>query len=403
MPAGSASIAIVELEDELRPDASEILGYFAENDVALKMISGDNPDTVAAIAERAGLDVLGEPVDESLEFVFPASIEINHDPVFEREDFALGDRNLGRVEAALVRTADGLVSEKLEATDATFRIVGEGSWLADEAEELGSRTSVSATLSSSDVGTTLRQLDFARGITGESMDVVFELGWGGGPRADFLAMLDGNVRIRIDDGQLEEVEPGAGRMLGLISFVALPRRLSLDFRDVFNKGFGYDKIAGTFNIEDGVAATCDLSLEGPAADIGIVGRVDLAKQQYEQAAVVSANVGNTLPLVGAVVGAIADGSVKLGDFGVARVRNFEGIERDGEGLKELKEELEQNGLRPDQADDVIESIKALEEMQAVQWDSPLDSYPVPFRAMLMLTAADCAVDWIDENLAVEEE
>jgi uncharacterized protein YhdP len=152
------------------------------------------------------------------------------------------------------------------------------------------------------VGTTLRQLDFARGITGESMDVAFELGWGGGPRSDFLAMLDGNVRIRIDDGQLEEVEPGAGRMLGLISFVALPRRLSLDFRDVFNKGFGYDKIAGTFNIEDGVAATCDLSLEGPAADIGIVGRVDLAKQQYEQAAVVSANVGNTLPLVGAVVG-----------------------------------------------------------------------------------------------------
>jgi len=217
-------------------------------------------------------------------------------------DFALGDRNLGAVEAVLVRTADGLVSEKLEATDESFRVVGEGSWLADDTEELGSRTTVSATLDSSNVGRTLRRLDFAQGITGESMSVVFDLGWGGGPRSDFLAMLDGDVRIRLDDGQLEEVEPGAGRMVGLISFVALPRRLSLDFRDVFNRGFGYDKITGTFDITDGVAATCDLSLEGPAADIGIVGRVDLAQQQYEQAAVISANVGNTLPIVGAVVG-----------------------------------------------------------------------------------------------------
>ena len=148
----------------------------------------------------------------------------------------------------------------------------------------------------------MTRLDFARGVTGRSMVVDFDLDWGGGPRADFLALLDGDVRIQLDNGQLEEVEPGAGRMVGLISFVALPRRLSLDFRDVFSKGFGYDKIAGAFSIDDGVASTCDLSLEGPAADIGIVGQVDLAQQRYEQAAVVSANVGNTLPLVGAVVG-----------------------------------------------------------------------------------------------------
>ena len=234
----------------------------------------------------------------------PSTIDPRSLPPIElrAEDFALGNRQLGRVEAVLARNEGGLVSEKLEAIDETFRIEGQGSWVADPAEPLGSRTSVSATLNSSNVETTLRRLDFARGITGRSMGVDFNLEWGGGPRADFLSMLDGDVRIQLDNGQLEEVEPGAGRMLGLISFVALPRRLSLDFRDVFSKGFGYDKIAGAFSIADGVASTCDLSLEGPAADIGIVGQVDLAQKQYEQAAVVSANVGNTLPLVGAVVG-----------------------------------------------------------------------------------------------------
>ena len=87
-----------------------------------------------------------------------------------------------------------------------------------------------------------------------------------------------------------------------MSIVALPRRLSLDFRDVFAKGFGFDTINGTFRIVDGETYTCNLSLEGPAANIGIVGRAGLVSRDYDQTAVVSANFGNTLPVVGAVVG-----------------------------------------------------------------------------------------------------
>ncbi len=63
LPVDARTLAIVELEDEIRPDAAEILAYFVEQDVTLKVISGDNPETVAAIAERAGLRVDGEPVD----------------------------------------------------------------------------------------------------------------------------------------------------------------------------------------------------------------------------------------------------------------------------------------------------------------------------------------------------
>jgi len=63
LPAATRTLAVVELEDEIRPDAAEILAYFAEQDVTLKVISGDNQDTVAAIAERAGLAVVGAPVD----------------------------------------------------------------------------------------------------------------------------------------------------------------------------------------------------------------------------------------------------------------------------------------------------------------------------------------------------
>lgn len=222
--------------------------------------------------------------------------------VLTADDFSLGARNLGSVEVELARTEAGLETEKLIATDETFELIGAGRWVADENEALGSRTYVTATLNSTNVETTLQRLDFAQGISGDTMGIFLDMNWAGGPRADFLDELDGEVAVELKQGQLEEVDPGAGRMLGLISFVALPRRLSLDFRDVFNKGFRYDKIAGTFDVVDGTASTCDLSLEGPAADVGIVGEADLVQSTYNQGAIISAKVGNTLPLVGAVVG-----------------------------------------------------------------------------------------------------
>ncbi|MDH3417112.1 MAG: hypothetical protein OEM64_12455 [Gammaproteobacteria bacterium] len=86
-----------------------------------------------------------------------------------------------------------------------------------------------------------------------------------------------------------------------MSVAALPRRLALDFRDVFGKGFAFDKISSTFTLIDGNAYTCDLALEGPAADIVIVGRAGLVERDYEQIAVVSANFGNALPVAGALV------------------------------------------------------------------------------------------------------
>jgi uncharacterized protein (TIGR02099 family) len=216
-------------------------------------------------------------------------------------EFAFGDRYLGAVEANFERTENGLTAAVISSKDATYEISGSGRWVADEADPLGSHSFVSAVLTSTDVKETMARLNYQPGIVSKELSIIFDLDWSGSPRADIFDVLDGEVQVRFGNGQLEEVKPGAGRVFGLMSITALPRRLSLDFRDVFNKGFGFDKIAGTFKIDDGITLTCDLSLEGPAADIGIVGEADLAGGTYNQTAVVAANVGNTLPIVGTFV------------------------------------------------------------------------------------------------------
>ena len=116
------------------------------------------------------------------------------------------------------------------------------------------------------------------------MEVSVDVSWAGPPRQDFMGALNGSVSARIGAGQLEDIEPGAGRVFGLMSIVALPRRLSLDFRDVFESGFGFDEVSGDFRIVNGDAYTCNLSMTGPAADVGIIGRAGLVSRDYLQAA-----------------------------------------------------------------------------------------------------------------------
>ena len=216
------------------------------------------------------------------------------------QEFGLGKRLFGAVDVEFARTPDGLVADTFVAQDETFEIVGNARWVAVPTDPNGHRSYLMATLTSTDVMTTMQRLDYQPGIVSDDMSILFDLNWSGGPRTEIFSSLNGDVQVRFGAGQLDEIEPGAGRLFGLMSIVALPRRLSLDFTDVFDKGFGFDSIEGSFHIVDGEAYTCNLTLGGPAADIAIVGRASLTDREYEQAAVVSANFGNSLPVVGAV-------------------------------------------------------------------------------------------------------
>jgi len=62
-PSGLEPFALVRIEERIRPDAAATLAFFREQGVILKVISGDSPSTVASVARRAGLELLGDPVD----------------------------------------------------------------------------------------------------------------------------------------------------------------------------------------------------------------------------------------------------------------------------------------------------------------------------------------------------
>jgi uncharacterized protein YhdP len=115
-----------------------------------------------------------------------------------------------------------------------------------------------------------------------------------------------------------------GRLFGLASIAEFPRRMSLDFGDVFGKGFGFDSITGDFKLKDGNAVTNNLKVHGPAAEISITGRTGLRAKDYDQQVVVLPHVGSSLPVVGAVI---------AGPIGVAAGLAVQGVL--GKGLSHV--------------------------------------------------------------------
>jgi len=63
LPVGLRAVAFLVLAERLRSDAPGTIAYFAAQGVALKVISGDSPHTVSAVAARAGVPAAGEPLD----------------------------------------------------------------------------------------------------------------------------------------------------------------------------------------------------------------------------------------------------------------------------------------------------------------------------------------------------
>jgi uncharacterized protein YhdP len=196
-----------------------------------------------------------------------------------------------------------------------FRVSGEslsvearGDWLGDRERN---RSTWEATLKSPDLGAALRTLGFAEGIKGGNTEATVQISWPGPPGSPDLEGLKGRVALKVTSGRIVDLEPGAGRIFGLLSVQALPRRLLLDFRDLFLKGFTFDEITGRFRIDEGDAYSDDLVVRGPAAAMKVIGRTGLARRDYDQLVTVNPNVTGSLPLAGWAVGGPTVGAVIL--------------------------------------------------------------------------------------------
>lgn len=192
-----------------------------------------------------------------------------------------------------------LVVDKFNLRRDSLRLTSKARWKYDAASE-EHVSSIDGTIKGSQLGQSMVGLGFGDSMTDGTVDVNGSFAWPAPLFAFSMENLSGKFRMKIKDGVLNNVEPGSGRFVGLLSLTAIPRRLSLDFSDVLIEGMEFEKIDGNYRIAGGVLYTENTRMEGPAAKIKISGKTGIIARDYDQTIRVTPKIRQTLPLVGAV-------------------------------------------------------------------------------------------------------
>lgn len=176
-----------------------------------------------------------------------------------------------------------------------LRLKLNGAWIIDGGVDL---TSMRGTITSSDLGNLhdLWKIP-GGGVRNSDLKGKFNLFWPNKPHEINVAQLGGNISVELGQGHLEDISDAGARVFSLLSLSSIPRRLSLDFSDLFSKGFFYDSIKGEFYFENGWAKTDKAIVDGAAADVEITGASDLVEEKYDQRILVKPKIGSSLPLL----------------------------------------------------------------------------------------------------------
>jgi uncharacterized protein YhdP len=126
--------------------------------------------------------------------------------------------------------------------------------------------------------------------------------WPGLPSEFALNRLSGSFRIEARRGQFAKIEPGAGKLLGLLSLQSLPRRATFDFRDVFSEGFAFERINADVKVARGILMTDNLEISGPAAFVTLAGEVSLPQETQTLTLHVVPEVSEGVALAATLIG-----------------------------------------------------------------------------------------------------
>ena len=190
-----------------------------------------------------------------------------------------------------------------------LQLSASGSWT--KVETGGQRSRLQLSMTTDSLGKLLDDLGYQKYIDRAPAEIDGQLDWQDSPGGFRPDILNGRISLQLGKGQFLNVDPGLGRVFGLLNITALQRRLSLDFSDLLNKGLAFDSVAGSFELDAGDAYTTDFQIKGPSAQVDISGRTGLASEDFDQLVTVTPHLSAALPVAGLIAGGPVGGAAML--------------------------------------------------------------------------------------------
>jgi len=220
---------------------------------------------------------------------------------FVGNDVRFNDKKLGRIELNVVPASSGLTIKQLNMETPNVTLHATGDWLQKKTQ---SSSHLQGEITTDNVSKMLTAWDFSSAnFVGSTGNVNFDLTWSGAPYAPSINSMAGTINFKLGHGRIVNLSTatnakvGLGRMLNVFSLQSIPRRLSLDFSDIFENGYTFNILKGDFNLKNGNALTQNTFFDGPIARVEISGRIGLVAKDFDMKMSVTPYVTSSLPVV----------------------------------------------------------------------------------------------------------
>ena len=172
-----------------------------------------------------------------------------------------------------------------------------GTWQIDD--DKNSKTYIEYDLNATNAGNLLENWGLNVGVEDSSGTISAKMSWDSSPWDVDYKQIEGEAQLSLGKGYLSEISDEDGRLFSLFNLQSLVRKLTFDFKDVYQKGFFYDSITGTFQLQKGVLSTENVEITGNVADVKLFGETNIQTEQIEQLAVVTPHLTSSLPVLAA--------------------------------------------------------------------------------------------------------
>lgn len=210
--------------------------------------------------------------------------------------------NLGQLKVKTQRSDYGVKFEHIFIKNKQQQLALSGDWQYQNGQH---RTHLQGRLKSENFGKLLNKLDFSKQFEETSATINFDFNWQAAPYQLSFTQLNGSLNLQLDEGRLLGIEPGLGRLLGVLAMEQWIKRLQFDFDDLYKEGLSFNQISGQFSLNKGIADNDNLVMDAIPAKVILKGKLDLTKQTLDQEVAVIPKSSSAIPIAGTIIGGIA--------------------------------------------------------------------------------------------------
>ncbi len=215
---------------------------------------------------------------------------------FYCENLIYQKKQYNKVNVQLLPRTYGYEITDFSAANDSILLQSQGQWQMQGKEN----TQLSGNIYTKDLGKVLRDWKYGSSVSKGNGELNFSLQWAGDPTKLSLEKLDGDAHVDLHDGVINSIKPGLRRIIGLLSMDSLQRRFKLDFSDIMNKGFVFDRLVTDLELKPGTMSAEKITINSPSARIEISGKSDISTHELDLVMFVTPKLGVGIPVAAAV-------------------------------------------------------------------------------------------------------